>query len=119
MIIKVLLLGALLLLLAGAVRSRSPRHLALRRLAAAVLAVGAALAVVFPDLVTRVAHLVGVGRGTDLVLYLFVIVSTFVWLGMYRRILELETRLARLVRAQALAEAARVQPEADPARMTW
>jgi small membrane protein len=114
MMIKVVLLAALAVILASAVRSRSPRHLALRRMAAALLAVGGALAVLFPEAVTSVAHVVGVGRGTDLVLYLFVVASTFTWLGLNRRLLELENRLARLVRAQALAEASR-RPEHESA----
>src|SRR5205085_11299075 len=103
MTIKILLIAAFsAVALATARLGPSPRHLAVRRLLAIVLLLGSGLSVLFPDLVTSLAHLVGVGRGTDLVLYVFVVVSAVAWLGVYRRITELETRMTRLVRAQAL-----------------
>jgi small membrane protein len=112
MIIKVLLLaGFALVALAAARMGPSPRHLAVRRLVAMALLSTAAAAVLLPDLVTQLAQLVGVGRGTDLVLYLFVVASAVVWLGIYRRFTEMDARITQLVRSQALAEATR--PRAD------
>ena len=55
-------------------RSRCARRLAL----SVLIGLGAAVAIMFPPLVTRLANLVGVGRGTDLVLYGFVVGSIFV-----------------------------------------
>jgi hypothetical protein len=108
MTIKLLLLaGFAMVALAAARTGPSPRHLAVRRLVALALLGTAGLAVLFPDLVTWLAQLVGVGRGTDLVLYLFVIASAVVWLGVYRRFAEMDTRITQLVRSLALAEAAR------------
>ena len=60
------------------------------------------LAVINPDLVTWVANLIGVGRGTDLVLYLLVVVFTVSTVGQYQRVRQLEDRLAELTRTQAL-----------------
>lgn len=106
MTIKILLLLALVALAYGAVRvNPSPGHLAVRRMLVTGLVVMSGLAVLFPDSVTQVAHAVGVGRGADLVLYALVVVSAMSWLGVYRRINELDARVAELVRAQALAEA--------------
>jgi small membrane protein len=111
MTIKILLLAAFVVLAVAAARlGPSPRHLAVRRLLATGLLLAAVVAVLHPDSVTAVAHRVGVGRGTDLVLYVLVVVSAMTWLGMYRRLSELEARLTRLVRFQALAEAARDDP---------
>jgi hypothetical protein len=108
MTIKILLLAAFVVLSVAAARlGPSPRHLAVRRLLGTGLLLAAVVAVLHPDSVTAVAHRVGVGRGTDLVLYALVVVSAMTWLGMYRRLSELEARLTRLVRFQALAEAAR------------
>jgi hypothetical protein len=54
--------------------SRGSRHLAVRRLALlAVFALGV-LTVIFPEITLRLAELVGVERGTDLVLYALVVV---------------------------------------------
>lgn len=106
MAIKLLLLAAFTgVALLTARLGPSPRHLAVRRMLATVLGVSAALSVLFPDLVTALAHLLGVGRGTDLLLYAFVVVSTVTWLSVYRRLVELEDRITRLVRSQALADA--------------
>lgn len=106
MIIKVLLLLAFAALAFTATRATpSPGHLAVRRLLIVGLLVAAAVAVLFPDLVTELARSVGVGRGTDLVLYAMVVVTAMIWIGVYRRIIETESRLAELVRSQALAAA--------------
>ena len=112
MAIKLLLLLAFSALAVTAARlGPSPRHLAVRRLLATGLLLVSGLSVLFPDLVTAVAHLVGVGRGTDLVLYVLVVVSAVTWLGMYRRVSDLEARLTRLVRSHAIAAPLHPDPE--------
>lgn len=103
MIIKLLLLSGILCAAAFAYRGApSAVSLATRRLAFSATLGAAVAAVLAPDLVTRLANLVGVGRGTDLVLYFFVLASVFVWVGMYRRLHEMEQRFVALNRAIAL-----------------
>ncbi|NDZ97655.1 DUF2304 domain-containing protein [Streptomyces sp. SID6673] len=58
-----------------------------------------------PDDITAVAGWVGVGRGTDLVLYCLVIAFAFTTVATYLRFRELEIRYARLARAIALQNA--------------
>jgi small membrane protein len=110
-IIKLLLLAAFVTLALVAARTTpSPGILAVRRIFIMGALATSALAVLFPDAVTRAAKLVGVGRGTDLVLYVFIVVAIVGWLGTYRRLLVLEGRFAHLVRSQAIAEASRQPP---------
>jgi hypothetical protein len=110
-IIKLLLLAAFVALALVAARTTpSPGFLAVRRIFIMGALVTSAWAVVFPDTVTAAARLVGVGRGTDLVLYVFIVVAIVGWLGSYRRLLDLERRLTQLVRSQAIAEASRQSP---------
>ncbi len=76
-------------------------------------------AVLRPDDITWVALRLGVGRGTDLVLYLLVIGVGFFAISTYLRFKEVELQYARLARAVALAEAAqregaRAGPEDRP-----
>lgn len=103
MIIKVLLLAGVLCAAVFAYRGApGALPLATRRLAL-VGALGAAVvATLVPGLVTKVANLVGVGRGTDLVLYGLVVTSAFLWIGLYRRLHEMEHRFVALNRAIAL-----------------
>ena len=106
MIIKILLIIGLVA--AGVLAYRTPlnsRTAALRRLATFVLLVLAITAVVFPDTVTTVAERIGVGRGTDLVLYVLAVVTVLAFLGLYRRLHEVEQRLTLLTRRTALFEA--------------
>jgi small membrane protein len=99
MIIKSILLTGLLFIAVFAYRSRTTATtLAVRRLAGLALFLLAVAAVTFPSEVTRLANWVGVGRGADLVLYALTLTSIFVWIGTYRRLHELESRLARLTR---------------------
>jgi len=98
-VLSTLLLG--ILLYAWAEYRRSP--------AVAVLAVIAATVglyfVWFPDHSTQLAELVGIGRGVDLILYIWVCISLIVLLNLHLKLrtqMELITTLARKV---ALAEA--------------
>jgi small membrane protein len=75
------------------------------RLLAAVLLSGAVVLVLFPGLTTRVAHLLGVGRGTDLLLYVSLVAGLHVALLLYLRTRELERKITDLTRASALRNA--------------
>jgi hypothetical protein len=106
MTIKLLLLTGLVLAAVFAYRGAPGAvSLATRRVGLAATLLAAAGAVVAPGLVTALARAVGVGRGTDLVLYLFVLASIFVWIGLYRRLHDMEQRFVRLNRAIALSRA--------------
>lgn len=61
--------------------------------------------ILFPDFSTRIANLIGVGRGADLILYLFVIGFLFVFLIFYSKIKSLEKKITKLVRKHAIDEA--------------
>lgn len=117
MIIKLLLLGGLVFAGGFAYRGGPGSwSLATRRVAFSTLLVTGTVAVLFPPLVTAAAHLLGVGRGTDLVLYVFVMGSMFVWIGLYRRLHDMEHRFVELSRAIALGHAPAQDPE--PAKET-
>lgn len=67
----------------------------------------AALAVFFiilPDYATLIAGKLGVGRGTDLLFYLCILLFLFVVLKLYARIRRIEQNLTMLVRKQAIEE---------------
>ena len=66
-----------------------------------------AVAVVFPDTLTAVANVLGVGRGADLLLYALVVAFFFVALNTYLKFRDLELRNTRLARRIAIMEAAR------------
>jgi hypothetical protein len=63
------------------------------------------LAVLFPDLTSSVARLVGVGRGVDLCLYLFSLATMFSLVMLYTKIARLERLNTELVRSIALQTA--------------
>jgi hypothetical protein len=119
-IIKLLLLGALAGAAAAVVRGRrTALSLLVRRalLLAAILA-GAA-AVLSPDTVTEVAELVGVGRGTDLLLYVLAVTFLFVTIGLHMRLAEMHDKYVALARELALHEATAcrgAEPEASTER---
>jgi hypothetical protein len=93
---------------AALLQFRAPANattLAMRRaLFCSVIAVGAG-AVLFPSAVTAVANSVGVVRGTDLVLYLFVVLFLLTSVSYSRRLYELEEKYVLLARHIALDQA--------------
>jgi hypothetical protein len=60
-----------------------------------------------PEQSTRVAHLLGVGRGADLVMYFWIVLTILMHLGMQRRVHIESRRLTELARAVGLEEALR------------
>lgn len=74
-VIQVVLIVALLALMVALFNQRpGARPLAIRRITYGVLLLAAIAAVMFPGWLTWLAQLVGVGRGTDLLLYGLVLV---------------------------------------------
>ncbi len=67
--------------------------------------VGAAvLFILFPEWTNVLAKKLGVGRGTDLVLYLCIVLFYFVILKLYARMRKLEQQITDLIRKQAIDE---------------
>jgi small membrane protein len=106
MIIQVLLVPALVLAVVLSLRARaSLRGQARRKILAGITVVAGAVAVLFPGLLQALADLVGVTRGTDLMLYGLALVIIYLVGSTSVRFREQESRLVRLARQVALAEA--------------
>jgi len=105
---------------------RSPggaRHQAGRRLVTLAFVLFAIIAIVAPSLTAHLAHLVGVGRGTDLLLYALVVGFLIQILSSFRRNAARERQITRLARRIALdtapdphQEAAERHPDSRPTR---
>lgn len=109
--IKILLaLGLAAFAVVGLVGRQQAGRRALRRLAIFVFGAAAVVAIIDPAAITWVANKVGVGRGTDLVLYVLVIAFLFTLVGFSARFGDTEDRLVALARSVALAQAARDYP---------
>jgi hypothetical protein len=83
----------------------SDSHLAIRRLLLALFVVVAIVSVLMPGWLTWLASLVGVGRGTDLLLYAFVLIFLLFVATQYRRNVGTNRRITLLSRRIALDEA--------------
>ena len=111
MIIKILLISATLVFGLLTLRGGRPgTNQALRRMALLALVPFGVVAVAFPDTTSWVANLVGVHRGTDLVLYVFVMMFLFTTLANYQRLHQLESQLIKLTRELALHESSTQSP---------
>ena len=84
---------------------RGAKQLAVRRLLIIAFAVFAVLTVLFPGMLTRVANIVGVGRGADLLLYATVLVLLGFLALQEARTKAAEKRTTYLARRLALDEA--------------
>ena len=113
MLIQVLLIAVVVLVVARLFRSRGARAQAIRRIGLVIFAGFAAVSILFPDVWSSIARAVGIGRGTDLVLYALVVAFLSFTVTTYLRFRDLETNYTRLARRIALSEAARPAPR-DP-----
>lgn len=57
---------------------------------------------IFPEIINKAADFVGVGRGVDLVIYIAVVVIFYFGFRFHLRLKELEKKLTKLVRKEAI-----------------
>jgi small membrane protein len=122
--IQFLLIAAIVVLAAFVMRrTGADSHLAIRRLLLGLFVLAAVLSVLFPQWLSWVANLVGVGRGTDLLLYALVVVFLAFVYSQYRRNVAQQRQVTLLARRIALlearlAESATPGPEPDEVNRT-
>jgi len=75
--------------------------------------IGFAVVVLFPRTSVVLAHLLGISRGTDLALYLSVILILFLLFRVYMRFEKVDQQITQIVRAVALREAG-LEPRENP-----
>lgn len=83
----------------------TPKHLAVRRLLVLVALVAAVVVVLWPGVLSWLAHLLGVGRGADLLFYAAIVAFLFYVVVDYKRSVEAARATTRLARELTLAEA--------------
>lgn len=106
MIIQIVLVFVLLLLAVQFVRSRNTsRTKAYKKILLLLFIPCAIIVVLFPDIATRAAHLVGVGRGADLLLYGVTVVLIFQLFNTYIKDRENQRKTVILARKIAILEA--------------
>lgn len=86
-------------------RTGADNHLAIRRLLMGVFVLAAVLSVLFPQWLSWLAQLIGVGRGTDLLLYALILMFLAFVYTQYRRNAQLQRQLTLLSRKIALLDA--------------
>ena len=74
----------------------------------------AALAIYYPNTLTKIAKTVGIDRGTNLVLYLLVFAFLAVTFYFYARSVRLERQLTQVIRHIAIKEAQHGDSQNDP-----
>lgn len=105
-LIQVILVAAFAVIFVIALRSRSAHSVnAWKKIAFAALMVLVVIAVLAPGAVSVVARAIGVGRGTDLVLYLLAVTFGFYVVNQYLRAQESRHQLHQLARRIAILEA--------------
>ena len=109
-LIQLALIVTVFLLAARLLRGRGARPKAVRRLGLVLFAALAAWSILFPEVWNKFARLVGVGRGTDMVLYALVVAFLSFTVTTFVRFHDFETRYTKLARRLALDEAGPPRP---------
>lgn len=104
-IIQLLLVVGIVVIVGWLFMKRGAKQLAVRRLLIIAFAVFAVFTVLFPGALSRVANLVGVGRGADLLLYATVLVLLGFLALQEARTKAAEKRTTYLARRLAIDEA--------------
>ncbi len=103
---QIILIVAMVAIAAYLLRATpTPKHLAIRRLLVLVALVGAVVIVIWPGVLTWLAQLVGIGRGSDLLFYAAIVAFLFYVVVDYKRSLAANRATTRLARELTLSEA--------------
>lgn len=106
MLIQFILVLAVLSILYVFVRSSNAVYVqASKRIALVLFALANVYAVMRPNDLTAIAHALGVGRGTDLVLYALVVAFMAGMFSMFQRFRVVDRRYTELARTVAIREA--------------
>ena len=100
MIIQWILIAGLLLALGYAVLQRRKSRMV--SLTIAMISLAGIYFVVFPDDTSRLAHLMGIGRGADLVFYCWIVINLVVCVNLQFKILNLQELVTELTREIAV-----------------
>jgi small membrane protein len=109
---QILLIGALLIFIIYVFLLRT---LFLDRLILLFITASGILLVIYPDLATWIANLFGIGRGADLLLYLFVVLGLFFAVTITSEIKRLQRQVTELVRFITLSNP--IETNHDPGRI--
>jgi len=111
MLIQIILIVALVAIAFYLMRATpSARHLAVRRMLVFLAVIGGIVVTLSPGLLTSVANAVGIGRGTDLLLYGFIVAFLLYVVTDFKRSTQLSRANTQLARKLTLTEA-RLQDE--------
>jgi len=108
--IQIIIIIVLILLAVAVARNV---YAVITRVAIIVILLGGVSLALDPDLSTRVAGWLGVGRGADLLFYMAILLFFFLFLKLYSRMRKLEQKLTELIRQQAIREANNTEGEQD------
>ncbi|UFU07532.1 DUF2304 domain-containing protein [Ruania halotolerans] len=100
----VLLIGVAIVTVLLTRSTADARHQAIRRVLLVIFAIVTASAILYPTWLSRLAAVLGVGRGTDLLLYGLVIAFLSFIATSYRRMKQLDRRITELTRTIALTQ---------------
>lgn len=83
----------------------TPKHLAIRRIVVLIALAGGVVLILLPGVLTWLAHLVGIGRGSDLLFYAAIVAFLFYIVVDYKRSIAVTRANTRLARQLTLTEA--------------
>jgi len=105
MLIQIILIVLIAIIILRLFAKYKSREVSMRQLSGwlAIWLLASAV-IIRPDLTVRLANLVGVGRGSDLVIYLAIIFLFYTVFRLLLRIENMEKNLTKVVRSEALKE---------------
>ena len=87
------------------------RTILMDRLVMVVLFMAAIFFILFPDLSTVIANALGIGRGTDMIFYFFIVFSLFKFIGISSDRKRIDKSMTEIVRTIAIQNARKGQSE--------
>ncbi len=78
------------------------KNILINRMVFLLLGMAGIFLILFPNITSRIANFMGIGRGTDLVVYLFILISLFLFVYVMSILKRLEQKITAVVRYNAI-----------------
>ena len=103
MLIQIIVSIFLLLIIIRTLNKRKTKELSLKEtIAWLIIWIGIGIVFWFPQYTTKIANILGIGRGADLITYLAIIILAYLMFRIFIRLDKMEKNITKITRKDAL-----------------
>lgn len=74
----------------------------IRLIAITLIFILSAIIIIWPEISTKISRVAGIGRGVDLMIYIYIIINSYLILMIVNRIQKIDNKIKKIIQEQAI-----------------